>query len=155
LVLVTSVLVTGIALAGAFYLHRRNLARYWISMSLPVVLVLIFTLVAIVPILDKYKSFVPFCNQVTALVPGNQPLYAYQPDETLRGAVPFYTGRFVVETEEIRKDLLSREEPFYIMIRDKKEAMEKELLSTGNFHVLFIQPMGSNRALVLFSNKPV
>ncbi|OPY64980.1 MAG: Undecaprenyl phosphate-alpha-4-amino-4-deoxy-L-arabinose arabinosyl transferase [Syntrophorhabdus sp. PtaU1.Bin050] len=153
-VLATSVLVTAIAFAGAFSLQRRNLVRYWISINLPVVLVLIFTLVSIVPILDKYKSFVPFSSQVTALVPADQPLYAYQPDETLRGAVPFYTGRFVVEAEEIGKDLFSKEDPFYIMIRDKKEAMEKELLSTTRLHILVKQPMGSDRALVLFSNRP-
>ncbi|OPX97090.1 MAG: Undecaprenyl phosphate-alpha-4-amino-4-deoxy-L-arabinose arabinosyl transferase [Syntrophorhabdus sp. PtaB.Bin006] len=153
-VLVTSVLVTAIALAGAFYLQRRNLARYWISISLSIVLVLIFTLVFIVPILDKYKSFVPFCAQVTALVPTDQSLYAYQPDETLRGAIPFYTGRFLVETEEIGKDLLLKKEPFYIMIRDKREVMTKELLHKGNFHILVKQPMGSDRTLVLFSNRP-
>jgi 4-amino-4-deoxy-L-arabinose transferase-like glycosyltransferase len=154
-VLVTSVLVTSIALAGAFYLQRRNLARYWISISLPVILVLIFTLIFIVPILDRYKSFVPFCDQVTALVPADQPLYAYQPDETLRGAIPFYTGRFLVETEEIGKDLPSGEKPFYIMIRDKKEVMTREFLHKGNFHILVKQPMGSDRTLVLFSNRPV
>lgn len=153
-VLVISVLVTAIALAGAFYLHRRNLVRYWISIIIPIVLVLIFTLVAIVPVLDTHKSFVPFSRQVTALVPVDQPLYAYQPDETLRGALPFYTGRFVVETEEIGQDLLSKEEPFYLMIRDKREVVEKELLSTGKLHVLVKQLMGSDRTLVLFSNKP-
>jgi 4-amino-4-deoxy-L-arabinose transferase-like glycosyltransferase len=153
-VLVTSLLVTAIALAGAFYLYRRNLVRYWISISLTIILVLIFTLVAIVPVLDTHKSFVPFSRQVTALVPADQPLYAYQPDETLRGAVPFYTGRFVVETEEIGKGLLSKkEETFYLMIRDKREVVEKELLSTGKLHVLVKQLMGSDRTLVLFSNK--
>jgi len=154
LVLVISVLVAAIALAGAFHLQRRNLARYWISISLSVILVLIFTLVAIVPILDKHKSFAPFCGQLTALVPADQLLYAYQADETLRGAVPFYTGHFLVEVEEIGKDLLSKEEPLYLIIRDKREAMEKELISTGKFHVLVKQLMGSDRTLVLFSNRP-
>jgi hypothetical protein len=151
---VVSVLVTAIALGGAAYLYRRNLARYWISISLSIVLVLIFTMAAVLPILDTHKSFVPFSRQVMASVPEDKALYAYQPDETLRGAIPFYTGRFVIETEEIGKDLLSKEEPFYLMIRDKKEAMEKELLSTGRFHILVKQMMGSDRALVLFSNRP-
>ncbi len=154
-VFVVSMLVTAIALSGAFSLHRGNLKRYWISISLPVILVLIFTLVAIVPIMDKHKSFVPFCDQVTALVPADRPLYAYQPDETFRGAVPFYTGRFVVETEEVGKDLLSKENPFYLMMRDKRKAMEKKVLSTGEFHVLVKQFMGSDRTLVLFSTGPV
>lgn len=153
-VLVISVLVTAMAFAGAFYLHRRNLVRYWISIGVSVILVLIFTLVAIVPVLDKHKSFVPFCDRVNALVPADQPLYAYQPDETLRGVVPFYTGRFVVETEEVGNDLLSQKEPVYLMIRDRGEVVEKELLSTGKLHILVKQMMGTDRTLVLFSNKP-
>lgn len=152
--LVISVLVTAVALGGAFYLYRRNLARYWISITLAVVMVPIFTLLAVMPTLDKYKSFVPFSRQVMALVPADKALYAYQPDETLRGVIPFYTGRFVIETEEIGKDLLSREEPLYLVIRDKKEALEKELLSVGRFHVVVKQFMGSDGALVLFSNRP-
>jgi 4-amino-4-deoxy-L-arabinose transferase-like glycosyltransferase len=154
-VLPASVLVAVLALAGAFYLQRRNLARYWISVNLPVVLVLIFTLVVIMPILDVHKSFVPFCKQVAAMVPADRPLYAYQADETLRGAVPFYTGRFVIEIEEIGKDLLTKGESFDIMIRDKRGVVEKELVSTNKLHVLVKQLMGSDRALVLFSNRPV
>jgi 4-amino-4-deoxy-L-arabinose transferase-like glycosyltransferase len=153
-VLVISGLVTGMALAGAISLRRRNLTPYWISIILPIVLVLGFTLVAIVPIVDKHKSFVPFCEQVTALVPADQRLYAYQPDETLRGAVPFYTGRFVIEKEEIGEELLASTKPFYLMARDKREVVEKELLATGKLHVLVKQAMGTDRALVLFSNQP-
>ncbi|OPY82227.1 MAG: Undecaprenyl phosphate-alpha-4-amino-4-deoxy-L-arabinose arabinosyl transferase [Syntrophorhabdus sp. PtaU1.Bin153] len=154
-VLATSVLVVSLALAGAFYLRRKSLAQYWISVSVPVVLVLIFALVSIVPVLDKYKSFVPFCNDICTLVPPDKPLYGYKPDETLRGAVPFYTGRFVVETEEVRKDLLLRKEPFYVVARDKREVLEKELQSTNGLHILVKRLSGSDRALVLFSNRPL
>jgi 4-amino-4-deoxy-L-arabinose transferase-like glycosyltransferase len=149
-----SALVMAFACAGALYLYRRNLARYWISIGLPVVMTLIFVAVIVLPILDVHKSFVPFCDQVTALVPADKPLYGYKPDETLRGAVPFYTGRFVDETEEIGINLLSEKEPFYLIIRDKREVAEKELLSTGKLYVLVKQPMGTDRTLVLFSNRP-
>jgi 4-amino-4-deoxy-L-arabinose transferase-like glycosyltransferase len=154
-VLVISVLVTALALAGAFYLQRRNLARYWISVNLPVVLVLIFTLTAIVPIVDTHKSFVPFCRQIAALVPADQPLYAYKADETLRGAVPFYTRRFVIEREEIGKNLLTQKEPLFIMVRDRRGTLEAELTSHGTLHPVVRQMMGSDRTLLLFSNKPV
>jgi hypothetical protein len=60
----------------------------------------------------------------------------------------------VIETEEIGKDLLSKEEPFYLMIRDRIKVVEKELLSTGKLHLLVKQLMGSERTLVLFSNRP-
>ncbi len=152
-VLTASILVTAISLASIWYLQRKNLKGYWVSINVSILLVLLFTLTAIVPILDRHKSFVPFCRQVVAMVPADQPLYAYQPDETLRGAVPFYTGRYVIETEEIGNDLLKKEEPFYIMIRDRKEDLEKTLLSTGRLHVLVKQEMGTDRTLVLLSNR--
>jgi 4-amino-4-deoxy-L-arabinose transferase-like glycosyltransferase len=151
-VLVLSILVVVMALAGAFYLHRRNLGRYWIAMSLPSILALIFTLVTIVPVLDTYKSFVPFCDRVIALVPADKPLYGYKPDETLRGAVPFYTGRFFTEIGEISEDMLSKEEFCYVMVRNKRGVLERELLSTGKFHLLMKQAIGPD--LALFSNRP-
>jgi hypothetical protein len=90
-----------------------------------------------------------------AAVPTDQPLYAYQPDETLRGAVPFYTGRYVIETEDLGNvaTILQKKEPFFIMIRDTRAKVEKELLSTGKLYILVKQEMGSGRALVLLSNK--
>jgi hypothetical protein len=39
------------------------------------------------------------------------------------------------------------------VIRDKKETLEKELLSMGKLSVLVKQKMGFDRALVLLSNK--
>jgi hypothetical protein len=116
---------------------------------------MVFTLVTILPMLDRHKSFVPFCQQVEATVPADQPLYAYRPDETLRGAVPFYTGRYVVEIEDLRNitTILENKGLLFIVIRDKREKFEKELLSTGKLYVLVRQEMGLDRALVLLSNK--
>jgi 4-amino-4-deoxy-L-arabinose transferase-like glycosyltransferase len=152
--LFVSIIVTAISLAGIWCLYRGNLKRYWISINLSIIALLLFSLTAIIPVLDGHKSFVPFCTQITAIVPANQPIYAYQPDETLRGAVPFYTGRYVIEIEELSNDLLKKEEPFFVVIRDKKNEMEKKLLSTGKFAVKAKQEMGTGRALVLLSSKP-
>ena len=152
-VLVVSILVTAISIRGVWCLYHGNLKQYWISINLSIIVVLLFALTAIVPILDGHKSFVPFTSQVIANVQDNQPLYAYQPDETLRGAVPFYTKRYAVEIEELGDDLLKREAPFFIMIRDKRNEMEKKLLSTGKFSILVKHEMGTDRALVLLSKK--
>jgi hypothetical protein len=43
-----------------------------------------------VPVLDRFKSFVPFCEEINASMPYPGDVYAYRPDETLKGAVPFY-----------------------------------------------------------------
>jgi hypothetical protein len=90
-----------------------------------------------------------------AAVPTDQPLHAYQPDETLRGAVPFYTGRYVIEMEDLGSvaTILQKKEPFFIIIRDRREKFEKELLSTSKLYILLKQEMGLDRALVLLSNK--
>jgi TRAP-type uncharacterized transport system fused permease subunit len=154
-VIVISMFVTALSLAAIWYLLRRNMKRYWISVHVSIILALAFTLVAIFPILDRHKSFVPFCQQVMAAVPADQPLYAYQPDETLRGAMPFYTGRYLIETEDLGNvtTVLQKKEPFFIVIRDQRAKLEKELLSTGTLYILVKQEMGTNRSLVLLSNK--
>ena len=71
-------------------------------MNVSIILMLLFAITVVIPVLDNHKSFVPFCTQIAATVPANEPLYAYQADETLRGAVPFYTGRYVIETENLQ-----------------------------------------------------
>jgi hypothetical protein len=155
-ILLVSTLIIATALAGAVYLKRQNLRRYWISINISIILVLLFTVTTVLPVVDTHKSFVPFCRQITASVPVNQGLHAYQPDETLRGALPFYTGRYVIETEELASviKILEEEKPFYIVIRDKKGETEKELLNAGQLTVLVKQMMGADRTLVLLSNRP-
>jgi 4-amino-4-deoxy-L-arabinose transferase-like glycosyltransferase len=153
-VVLISVLVTAAAVSAAVFLKRSRLMHYWVSICVPVILVLIFTLIAIIPILDRHKSFVPFCDAVRAAVPAGEKYYAYQPDETLEGVVPFYTGQFLTEIEEMGPSLLERKEPFYVMIRDRGEKAEKELLATGRLNVLVKYIMGTDRALVLLSNRP-
>jgi 4-amino-4-deoxy-L-arabinose transferase-like glycosyltransferase len=154
-VVAISIFVTILSLAAIGYLLRRNMKRHWISVYIAIISVLAFTLVTILPILDRHKSFVPFCQHVMAAVPIDQPLYAYKPDETLRGAVPFYTGRYIVETEDLGNvaTILQKKEPCFIIIRDTRGKLEKKLLSTGKLHILVKQEMGTDRTLVLLSNK--
>jgi 4-amino-4-deoxy-L-arabinose transferase-like glycosyltransferase len=154
-IVVVSILVTAVSLGAIWYLLRGNMKRYWISVHISIILALVFTLVAIFPVLDRHKSFVPFCQQVMAAVPADQPLYAYQPYETLRGAMPFYTGRYLIETEDLGNvtTILEKKEPLFIVIRDQRAKLEKELLSTGKLYILVKQEMGTKRTLVLLSNK--
>lgn len=148
-VLVLSVLVSVMALAGAAYLRRRNMGRYWIATSLATTVVLLFTLVTALPVLDRHKSFVPFCDRVAALVPPDKPLFAYKPDETLRGALPFYTGRFLIETDRMAPESLpATDGTCFVVIRDKRGRLEKELLSTGRLHLLYKRTMGSDLAVL-------
>jgi 4-amino-4-deoxy-L-arabinose transferase-like glycosyltransferase len=143
-----------LSLMAIRYLWLSHLKRYWISMNLSVVVALLFVAAIAMPVIDHTKSFVPFCREISAMVPSAEPLYTYHADETFRGAVPFYTGRYLVELSGISDKYLQRETPYFVMIRDKKEQLEKELLNTGKLFPVVRQEMGTNRMLVLFSNVP-
>jgi 4-amino-4-deoxy-L-arabinose transferase-like glycosyltransferase len=156
-VIILSVFVTVLCCLAMRYLWKRNLKEYWISMNAAVILMLLFALTVAMPVVDVHNSFVPFCRQVAAAVPAGESLHAYRPNETIRGVVPFYTGRYIIEVNELSdmETMFRKEEPFYIIIRDKQERMEKKLLSTGKvFPLVKHELTGTDHALVLFSNKP-
>jgi hypothetical protein len=155
-IIALSIFIIALSCVAIRYFQQRDFKKYWISMNASIILMLFFAVTVVIPVMDDHKSFVPFCRAVTATVPINAPLYGYQPDETLRGAVPFYTGRNVIETEDLQDImlLLKKDEPFFIVIRDKRDQIEKELLNTGKLSVLVKQMMGTDRTLVLLSNVP-
>jgi len=150
-----SILVTALSLGAIWYLLQRNMIRYWISVHVAILFAFIFILVSVVPVLDLHKSFVPFCRKISTVVPPDQPLYAYQPDETLEGFVPFYTGRYIAEIEDVSnvETILQPIDDFFIVARDQRTRQEKELLSMGKLYILVKQEMGTGRTLLLLSNK--
>jgi 4-amino-4-deoxy-L-arabinose transferase-like glycosyltransferase len=149
-----AVLLSGAALVfavTALLRYGSDMARFWACSGAGVLALLLVGAIALCPVLDRFKSFVPFCNAVTAAVPGESNLYGYRPDETLRGAVPFYTGRFLTEigTRAELHEALRREKTVFIVIRDKRNQVEKELLSTGWVRVISRFGMDASRSLVL------
>jgi hypothetical protein len=94
--------------------------------------------------------------QVKSVVATDAVLIAYQPDETLRGALPFYTGYHPKEIEDLKalEDVLAGGSQVFVTIRDSHQRLEKELLTTGRLMVLRRQDMGTDRSLVLLTNKP-
>jgi 4-amino-4-deoxy-L-arabinose transferase-like glycosyltransferase len=154
-IIVLSVFMIILSITAIRYFQQRDLKKYWISMNLSIIFALFFALIVVMPALDVHKSFVPFCRQIEATVPDSEPIYAYQPDETLRGVVPFYTGHYLIEIEELAsvETMLQKKEPFYIIIRDRREEMENKLLSTGGLFSLVKLEMGTDRTLVIFSNR--
>ena len=133
--------------------RAKDMGRFWACSSASVFSLLLLGLVAAMPLLDRYKSFVPFCNAVIAAVPASAPLYGYQPDETLRGVVPFYTGRFLSEMETLPalEEAIGKTHTAFVVIRDKNGKVEEELLSTGKFSALARQGMDATRSVVLFT----
>ncbi len=149
-----SLLMMAFSLTSIWYLCHSNLRRYWALTTAPIIAGLVFAAVVVAPLMDRHKSFVPFCQEVQATVPHSQTFFAYSPDETLRGAVPFYTGHYLVEINGLDslEDIMQREELFFVMTRDKRRKAEGELLSTGGLFVVFQEKMGVDRTLTIFSN---
>ncbi len=137
--------------AVALWKPGKEMPRFWMFSSASVLSLLFLGLTAAIPVLDHFKSFVPFCEEVQAAVPSSAPLYAWQPDETLKGAVPFYTGRFLKDLDSVSQleNGLHTEKNLFIIIRDKKGVTEQKLLSTGKVHVLFKQSMDTDRSLAI------
>jgi 4-amino-4-deoxy-L-arabinose transferase-like glycosyltransferase len=151
--MVLSLIMLTFSLAAIWHLRQGNLKRYWGLSSVPIITGLIFAAVIVAPLMDRHKSFVPFCQEVIATSHHSEPLYAYSPDETLRGAVPFYTGRYLVEINSLDsvKNIAQKKESFFVIIRDKRSKAEGELLSTGILSIVFQKKMGTDRTLTLFS----
>ena len=148
-----SLLMMAFSLTSIWNLWHGNLKKYWALTTAPIIAGLVFAAVVVAPLMDRHKSFVPFCQQVLASVPHNQTFFAYHPDETLRGAVPFYTGHYLVELTDLGsvEDIAQRKELFFVMTRDKRHKAEGELLSTGWLFVVFQEKMGVDRTLTIFS----
>jgi hypothetical protein len=153
LISILSLFMVTFSIAAIWYLWHGNLRKYWAFTAAPIIAGLVFAAVVVAPLMDRHKSFVPFCQQVMATVPHDQTFFAYSPDETMRGAIPFYTGHYLVEINGLDSldDIIQREEPFFVMTRDKRRKVEGELLSTGRLFVVFQKKMGTDRTLTIFS----
>jgi|GEM_PF-251942 len=152
---VFSLLMVTLSIAAVRYLLSSDLNRYWIANIASIVIGLVFVVLIVAPVVDRHKSFVPFCQKVMAAVPINEPLYTYKPDETLRGAVPFYTGRYLTEIHglEQMEQIVETKERLFVITRDKKKKAENEMLSIGGLFVVFQKNMGLERTLSLFEKK--
>lgn len=152
--IILSLLMLTFSLTAIWYFWHGNVKQYWGLTSVPIIAGLLFSAVIVAPILDRHKSFTPFCEKLMATVSHGKPLYAYSPDETLRGAVPFYTGKYLVEIHDLNniEGMAQKKEAFFVITRDKRRKTESDLLSTGMLCIVFQKEMGTDRTLTLFSN---
>ncbi len=148
---VFSFVIALLAFLGLWSLKRSG-KRFWLFTGGSLVSLLLLALIVVVPLVDQQKSFVPFCNEVAAKVPPAAGLYVYQPDETIRGAIPFYSGRYLIEIETLDslKAAMGRERSLYVIARDSRGRLGKEIESAGPFDLLAQKGMGEHRALVLY-----
>ena len=130
---------------------RTDRVKSWGYSGASVLALLFLGLLVAIPVLDPFKTFVPFTSALSTLAPPSRTLYAYKPDETLRGAVPFYTGRPLVEVDSLSalKEALSKEKSLFILIRDRRGDLEGELGAAFPVSVLLRQYRSTDRSLVL------
>jgi hypothetical protein len=147
-------LVATVLSLAALWGYKKDRAKFWAFSGASVFFLLLLGLLAAMPLLDRYKSFVPFCNSVKAATNGTATLYAYQPDETLRGVVPFYTGQFlrVVDTLPALEEVIQKEKAAFVVIRDKGQKLENALLPSGRLSVVakYFIDVDASHSMVLF-----
>ena len=150
-----SILMVGLSAISLRFLWRWKPAPFWIGILGAIFSFLIFTLLWLMPSLDAYKTFVPFCEQINKNVSKDKTLYAYFPDETLLGAVPFYTGRYLTEIEDQARlqEILRSGNQVFIVTMDKRRNLEKELLSTGRLFILARREVGGERICLLLTSR--
>jgi 4-amino-4-deoxy-L-arabinose transferase-like glycosyltransferase len=90
-VTVTSLLVLATA--------RHDARRCAASAALAVAVALGGVFFVAVPALERVKDFGPFLHSLDGSLPPGEPVYALGADETLRGIVPFETGRRLIALE--------------------------------------------------------
>ncbi len=113
--------------------------------------ILLFALLIGTPFVDQYKNFKPFAEKIINYIPKDSSIYAYKPDETIRGFIPFYTKRYLEEIHDRTGlfSLMEKKETVYIVIRDKDNKLKKELLNEGFIEVMDFTK-GSESSLSLF-----
>ena len=147
--------ITAVALSVAsFWNLSKDMTRFWSFSTASILSLLLLGLIAAMPVLDHFKSFVPFCEGIKSSVPVSDTLYAYEPDETLKGAIPFYTGRFLKEIDSVAQleETIQKEKTVFVVIRDKRGEREGKLMSTGRMSVVFKQSMDKDRSLAVLKS---
>ena len=154
-IIVLSVVAVVPSLVALWFLFRGNVKRFWVTNSVTLFALLILVLTTLVPLVNTYRSVAPFCMKVKSIVGEDKPVYAFFPDESLRGAIPFYTGRYIEEVYSLERvrEILGKGDQVFFVERDSRGALEGLLLSTGKLSVILRHDMGSERSLVLLTNR--
>jgi 4-amino-4-deoxy-L-arabinose transferase-like glycosyltransferase len=116
-----------------------------------VCLAIVNLLITVRPFVDRFKSFVPFVEQLEEHVSPETPLYAYRPDETTLGVVNFYTGRKISEVVPEQLKTMAREHSeFSLIVRDSKRTGGNygEIVKAGIPHRLLAERIvGDDRTM--------
>ncbi|HPP06396.1 MAG TPA: glycosyltransferase family 39 protein [Syntrophorhabdaceae bacterium] len=137
---------------SALIMLWKNKIRHFFFLTMGALFVfLMFALIFVAPKIDVYKNLKPFAEKIKECIPEQASIYGYKPDETIRGFIPFYTGRYLTEIHDRvgLKSLKEKEDTIYIVIRDKDDKFKQELIEEG-FREVFSHSMGMERTSSLF-----
>jgi 4-amino-4-deoxy-L-arabinose transferase and related glycosyltransferases of PMT family len=131
--------------------------RVFTLCGLPLLIGMIYVsyLLVFIPYIDKRESFKPFCNKLDEIVTVNgRPIYAFQPEETTKAVVPFYTGRKLIPVYDLEAaKSLPRDNNVLMLVLDKHKDMRNyNSLKTLFPDVILSGVVGKRRNYKLLSN---
>lgn len=97
-------------------------ARRWLAALILAMVGLGFYFSSWFPAENGRKSFVPAIEKLTALIPAGEKIYAYEPSEALRGAIPFYGRRAValIDSAEELAALIRDGRSVWLVVEDSR-----------------------------------
>ncbi len=149
-------LALGLALVAGWGLATRRLE--WSAMAgfASVSLAALCLLLLIVPIVNEQKDFTPFVTELDQLLPAGAPVMAVGADETVRGIVPFLTGRELrtlaaSALEESGRGFGHEKAPTFLLWQNKSR--HESTPAPAGYDLVLDHTIGHSRRLMLWRRK--
>lgn len=152
------VLLMPVLAIGYVFVFRSFVKNRVIKLcGLPLLMSLIYVscVLIFVPYINENKSFKPFCSKLgEILAVKERTLYAFQPEETTRAVVPFYTGHKLIPVNDLEAaKSLQGSSGVLILVLDKKTPMSNYNSLKDTFpDVILSGLVGNRRRMTLLSN---
>ncbi len=135
--------------------RRRRSAREfkgWASACAGVFCVALF--IGVAPVVALKKDMTPFVKHLDSQLPAGAPVYALGADETLRGIIPFVTGRRVIALPD---DYLSENKPGLHgpadLLVQGQDPHQEQTLGREGYRLVESRTFGRSRTITLW-NRP-
>jgi len=125
--------------------------------GLPLLISMIYVsyLLVFIPYINEMNSFKPLCSKLgEILTVKERALYAFQPEETTRAVVPFYTGRKLIPVEDLEavKSLRTSDNALMLVLDKHKDMRNYNSLKTFFPDIILSGVVGKKRNFKLLSN---
>ncbi|MCR4290407.1 MAG: glycosyltransferase family 39 protein [Candidatus Scalindua sp.] len=147
--------VVTIGYVFAFRSFVKNRVIKLCGLPVTISLIYVMSVLVFVPYINKANSFRPFCGKLGEILAAKEStLYAFQPEETTRAVVPFYTGRKLLSVNDLNDvKSLPRDNNVLMLVLDKHKDMRNyNSLKTLFPDVILSEVVGKRRNFKLLSN---